>query len=228
MPRESLEQLSAIGYELVTLPKHNALPSAISSHPDSLVFSVGDRLIVDNDYYNENEEIFIDLLKKRPTLRIVKSQDKLGDKYPYDTRLNAIRLGNRLFCRLESISASIRECASEVGLELVNVKQGYPACSTLKIAENAVICADRGLCAVYKSLGISVYEIDEGGITLPPYEYGFIGGACCVLSDRVCFFGDVSAHPSYKIIEKALGEHSLVPHGIMGGALRDLGGGILL
>ena len=100
MPRESLEQLSAIGYEVITLPKHNALPSAISSHPDSLVFSVGNRLLVDSDYYNENEGLFIKLLKKRPTLRIVKSQDKLGDKYPYDTSKNPAQRRNFIYFNL--------------------------------------------------------------------------------------------------------------------------------
>ena len=228
MPRESIEQLSSLGYEVITLPRHDTLPSAISHHPDSLVFLGEDRIIVDKDYYSANEALFLSIIERLPTLRIVTSPDKLGDKYPSDTRLNAIRLGNKLFCHLESISSAITEYAMERGLELVDTKQGYPACSTLKIAEDAVICADRGLTATYKRHGISVYEIDEGDILLPPYKYGFIGGASVVLGDRVCFFGDISTHPSRVIIENALRAHSLVPHCIMEGPLRDLGGGILL
>ena len=228
MPRESIEQLSALGYEVLTLPRHDTLPSAISHHPDSLVFRGEDRIIVDKDYYRANEAFFLSIKKRCPSLRIVLSTDKLGDKYPCDTRLNAIRLKNELFCHLESISSAITEYAAEMGLQLVDTRQGYPACSTLKIREDAVISADRGLTATYKRHGISVYEIDEGGILLPPYKYGFIGGASVVLGDRVCFFGDISAHPSREIIEKALNDHSLIPHCIMGGPLCDLGGGILL
>ena len=225
---ESIEQLSSLGYEIFTLPAHNTLPKAISSHPDSLVFRGRDRIIVDNDYYLENIELFRSIAARRPELRIVTSLDGLGDKYPYDARLNAIVIGNKLFCHLKSISRAITEYAEELGLELVDTKQGYPACSTLKIAENAVICADRGLSSTYRRQGIFVYEIEPGGILLPPYEYGFIGGACAVLGDRVCFFGELSEHPSHEIIGGALKEHSLLPVSIAHSVLKDIGGGILL
>ena len=156
------------------------------------------------------------------------SNDKLWDKYPYDARLNAIIIGNKLFCHLQTVSTAIIEYAREKNLHLINTKQGYPACSTLKISENAVICADRGLTAVYRIHGISVYEINEGEITLPPYRYGFIGGASAKLGKEICFFGEISLHSSRKIIEEALKEHSLIPLISCRGILRDLGGGILL
>jgi hypothetical protein len=227
-PKESIEQLSSLGYDIIPLPPHRALPEAISAHPDSLVFSGDDRLIVDRDYYLENEELFLSVIDKSQGRHLRISNDAAGNKYPEDTRLNAIILGGRLFCRKESISSAITDYAREKRLEIVNTRQGYPACSTLKISENAVICADRGLSALYKRHGISVYEIEPGSISLPPYEYGFIGGASITLDKAVCFFGDVTQHPSYEVIARALKEYSLTPISIASGNLRDLGGGILL
>lgn len=227
-PTESIEQLTALGYDVILLPTHDSLPRAISSHPDSLIFRGDDRLIIDKDYYCENEALFLSLSARCPSLRIELSLDRLGDEYPYDTRLNAIRIGNKLFCHLKTISNAIIKYASDKGLTLVDTKQGYPACSTLKISENAIICADRGLSALYKGHGISVYEIDAGGILLPPYQYGFIGGASVALGKEICFFGELTTHPSHKVIANALKEHSHIPVSICRGALRDLGGGILL
>lgn len=225
--RESIEQLSSLGYRVLTLPRYKALPTPISSHPDSLVFKGEGQIITDKDYFYENEELFSEI-SSHSGVDVVISGDKLGNKYPSDTRLNAIELSDKLFCRRESVSSAILEYAKKTGLSVINTKQGYPACSTLKIAENAVICADRGLAKLYRSVGISVYEIEPSGISLPPYEYGFIGGASAVADGFVFFFGSLSTHPSHKIIARALEEHSLCPVSLGKGVLCDLGGGILL
>ena len=224
---ESVEQLSRLGYGVIRLPKFTRLPPPIASHPDSLVFKGGGRLITDGDYYGENEELFRNI-ERLSGLTVIKTRERLGNKYPSDTGLNAISIGNYLFCRTDSIFGEVLDCARELGLEIVNTKQGYPACSTLKIAENAVICADKGLSRLYRSRGIRVYEIEVGEILLPPYEYGFIGGASLCLDDKAAFFGDILRHPSAKIICDALSEHSLTAVSLGAGRLYDLGGGILL
>ena len=224
-PTEFSAALSQLGYELVLLPPHPALPSAISGHPDSLLFLHGGTVITDNDYFLENRELFGEAVGK---YKIILSSDSLGGRYPEDTRLNAIVIGDKLFCRRKSISRAILEYAADCGLSVIDTKQGYPACSTLKLSEDAVITADAGLSALYKKHGIKVYEISSGGISLPPYEYGFIGGAAVRLDGIVAFFGDARLHPSYKIIEDALRDLSLTPVFLTGSPLVDLGGGVVL
>ena len=51
--------------------------------------------------------------------------------------------------------------------------------------------------------GIRVTLIENGDVLLPPYEYGFIGGASGVFGDTVYFLGDVTKHRSYEKIRKA-------------------------
>ena len=227
-PREITESLSALGYKIFALPRHEKLPTAIASHPDSLVFRGKDRIILDEEYYLKNRELFSEISSICPTLRIDLSSDTLSKKYPYDARLNAISLGKRLFCKAATISRKILDYADDYSLEVIDTKQGYPACSTLKITENAVICADGGLAKTYRSCGITVYEIASGGISLPPYEYGFIGGASVRIEGTICFFGDLASHPSERAVYDTLRDYSLSVVSLGGGILRDLGGGILL
>jgi hypothetical protein len=107
---------------------------------------------------------------------------------------------------------------------LVDVAQGYPACTVLKLSDGAAVTADRGMAKVLSEHGIRVYLIEDGGIALPPYEYGFIGGSAGVHDGVVYFLGDVSRHPSYAAILAALECEGLRHVSLSGGALVDLGG----
>jgi hypothetical protein len=223
-PAEILTSVSTLGYKTALLPAHPTLPPAISRHPDSLLFLHNGTVIIDKEYFLKNRELFERTVGK---YEIILSDDTLGASYPEDTRLNALVIGDMLFCRTKSISRAILKYADDSGLSVIDTKQGYPACSTLKLSDGAVITADAGLASLYERHGVRVYEISPGGISLPPYEYGFIGGAAVTLDGIVAFFGDARLHPSYKIIEKALRDLSLVPVFLSASPLTDLGGGVV-
>ena len=133
-------------------------------------------------------------------------------------------MGNKLFCRTESASEYLIAAAKRSGLEIVSVKQGYPACTVLKLSDEAAITADRGMAEALRAEGIRVYLIENGGISLPPYEFGFIGGASGVFGGAVYFLGDASRHPSWEIISDAIEKEGL--RAVMLGRceLLDLGG----
>ena len=137
-------------------------------------------------------------------------------------------MGDKLFCKADSFSAEIISEASTLEIKTVPVKQGYPACTALKISENAAITADKGMAKALRCEGISVLEIENGSISLPPYEYGFIGGAGEAHGDKVYFFGDIHTHPEGDRLVSFIEENGKTANSLSDGKLCDLGGMIFL
>ena len=215
------------GFYPIRLPRHPHLPDAICSHPDSLIFYHRGELFAPAEYCDIAPYVFTDIRERHPDIKIHFTSDELGKKYPSDCNMNAICIKDKLFANPASLSESISDYAKKNGIELVGTKQGYPACSTLHFG-NSVICADRGLERTFSANGIDVALIENGGIALPPYEYGFIGGATGVFGNKVYFLGDYKSHPSAEIIENALSLEGYTPISLSDEPLFDLGGLIFL
>ena len=217
-------KLTLSGYRVLTLPPFSHLSEAVASHPDMLIYRLGGELISYADYCEEASYVFSDLSLLMKGTRFVLTADNVQPEYPRDVGLNALRMGNKLFVRRASASSTLLSLAEREGVEIVDVKQGYPACTVLKLSDSAAITADRGMAATLEKHGIRVTLIDLGDVSLPPYEYGFIGGAGEADGGKLFFFGDVKAHRNAdKIIAAAEAEGlRIVP--LSGGVLRDLGG----
>ena len=120
------------------------------------------------------------------------------------------------------------EIGKKSGLTLLNVNQSYPNCSILKIDEQSAVTSDRGLYKALCENGIDTLLIEEGHISLPPYEYGFIGGASGVYGDKVMFFGNIDLHPDGEKIRKFIQEKGKRCISLSDAPLRDLGGMIFI
>ncbi len=205
------------------MPPSSRLPSPLASHTDMLLCRIGGEYVTSADYLDEApfgvQEIY-DLTRAKFHF----TADVFGGEYPRDAIFNCLTMGNRLFCKTDSISDYVLRLAKEKGLEVVNTKQGYPACTVLKLSDEAAITADEGMARVLLAHGIRVYKIKEGGIALPPYDYGFIGGAGGVCDGAVYFTGDISTHPSYDIIWGAIDAEGLRLISLGRGAPLDVGG----
>ena len=223
IPCDMLMALRSRGFLTVALPPCPTLSEPVSSHPDMLIARVGTELVTTADYCEiagaEISEIF-DTLRSRFHF----TSDTHGRDYPSDVIFNSLVMGDKLFARVDSLSRYLVRLAESAGLRLVNVAQGYPACTVLKLSDEAAITADRGMAEALRAKGIRVYLIENGGISLPPYEFGFIGGASGVFGGAVYFLGDASRHPSWEIISDAVEKEGL--RAVMLGRceLLDLGG----
>lgn len=228
IPESAYRALMLSGFTPISLPTCKYLPEAISSHPDTLIFKLGNTIITYADYCEEASYVFSDIREWCPDITVRACSDTPGNIYPNDCSLNALRIGKYLFLRKESISSSVLSLAEAEGLSVVNVKQGYSACSTLALGEGAAITADCGMARAMRECGIKVYEIEEGHISLPPHEYGFIGGAGGVCDDKIYFYGDYRTHPSAEIIKRAADDlsYKIVP--LSDSMLSDFGGMIFL
>ena len=119
--------------------------------------------------------------------------------YPNDISLNALPLtterGRFLLCRSDMLAPELRRAAEGTGREIVDVRQGYTHCSVCTVADGRLITADRGIARRAEELGAEVLLISSGGIGLPPYNTGFIGGASVRVGSCLIFFGEPKNHP---------------------------------
>ena len=215
------------GFSLIKLPRDPCLGSAIGSHPDTVMFYDDGEIITTADYCDTAAYIFSDIREMKPEIKIHFTSDIRRDRYPDDCVMNAIRIGGKLYCKSDSVSRAIIDLAERKGYEIIHTNQGYPACSTLSFG-NSAITSDPGLADVMAKNGVKVTLIAPGGISLPPYKYGFIGGASGVVGNKVYFFGDISTHPDSDIISSAIKREGYTPVSLSKEGLIDLGGIILL
>ncbi len=215
------------GFFPILLPPHPALPEPICSHPDSLIFYTRRELFTPAEYCERAAYVFSDIREYAPDIKIHFTSDILGSKYPEDARMNAKPLGDKLLLNKRTVSDAILSFAGEKGLDIVNTRQGYPACTALSL-DGLVITADEGIKRALRDTNIKTAMIDYGGISLPPYDTGFIGGASGVYKDQVFFLGDCKTHPSCDIIERELKAYGYSPISLSDEPLSDLGGLIFL
>ena len=228
IPTEMERRLNILGFDVITLPAHPRLGASVCSHTDMLVARVGREYISPAEYCEVAPHVFTDLslLLGGTGYSVTLSADELGTDYPEDCKMNVLTVGNYLFAR-ETASPYILNKARECGMTILTVKQGYPACTVLPLGEGRAITADRGMANAMREVGIEVTEIENGDISLPPHEYGFIGGCAGVYGGAVYFLGDPRTHRDFERIKAACDEAGLRIIPLGDGGLIDLGGIII-
>ena len=199
MPCSAKAKLKKI-CEVIELPPFSALDSRVASHPDMLLFKLGDKLFVCEEYYKEAKEI-IDNIINRTSLELVLTEDRFGNKYPNDIKFNVFILNNTIIGNIENISKEIKKYSAGFGLMTTDVKQGYAKCSTV-VLKKAIITADTGIYNAACKLGAKALLVSTGGISLDGYNYGFIGGASGVWDKKIFFCGDITMHTDHSSISE--------------------------
>ncbi len=216
------QKLMLHGFSVLRAPAANNLPEPLASHPDMLMFKIGHTLLSSARYAEEAPTLFEDLnFNTGMDFRL--TADEFSPLYPRDCIFNALLMGDVLFCKTDSVSPSILELAELYSKRIVHVNQGYPACTVLPLGERAAITADLGMARALIAEGIDVTLIENGGISLPPYKYGFIGGAAGIYEETVFFLGNPALHRDGKKILDAVRRAKLNPVALSDAPLLDLG-----
>lgn len=226
---------------IVRLPRFSALDTPVSDHPDMLLFVYKERIFCPESYYRQHENIFCGNAGIVPTHTHIPGSGGICT-YPGDVALNALRMrfpdrGDVVLCRAESSADELLSMLDRGNI--INIRQGYAACSACKVTERAIITADRGEALAAERLGADVLLISPGGIALPGYDTGFIGGASARIGDALFFFGDPRLHPDGKRIMDFVQSHIGEKHALEDeiplrrvfcarGVLRDHGGAVVL
>lgn len=186
IPAEIEEMFSEIGRSCIRIPAFGILQKPVQSHPDMLFSQLTDGTLLCDGRY-------LELLKEAVTelpVKTLSSKKQLGTFYPGDIIFDALRIGDTVYGKVPCIAPEILENAKKA----VCVAQGYTLCSTC-VTDKCAITADMGIAEALKKDGFDTLLISPGGIVLPGYGCGFIGGASAYdsISDSVLFFGYVTA-----------------------------------
>lgn len=210
------------GYEPIYMPPASFLQEGVSSHPDMLIFLGFGKLFCHKKYYENNREL-IDRIAALSGTELTLSEEKISADYPHDVPFNACLLGKRIICNEKTVSHLILSAARACGCEIIGVPQGYTKCSITVVSESAIITADKAISEVCRAFGIDVLTVCEGHISLPPYNYGFIGGASGAHGDKVYFCGSLEGHPDGNRIKKFCDDHGKSAVSLSNGELQDVG-----
>ncbi len=218
------EALRAQGYSILLCPSAKALSAPLAYHPDMQMARLGSRILCGEDFFLENRDFFSALGKLCKNAEVTPLPDCIGARYPADCAYNLLVMGDAVFYNPKSIAPSLLGIADALGYRLYPTKQGYAACTVCALGAHRAITADEGMAEALSLAGIEVLKIESRGIALPPYEYGFIGGASGVHERNVFFHGRIESHPSYAKMKDFAkeGGYSLVS--LSDERLCDLGG----
>lgn len=194
LPRDIIASLMSHGFEPLLLPPFPALPPPVASHPDMLIFILGESLLTHRDYYAIAKEE-INRICKAGGFRLILSDERVGRKYPSDILFNAAPVGRMIFARRDAVSHHISRIANDIGIGFIDIRQGYARCSILPVSESAMITADTGIARAALEHGFDTLAIRPGFVRLAGYNTGFIGGASGVCKDKVFFCGNIKSHP---------------------------------
>ena len=208
--------------EIISNPQ---LDKPIASHADCCFLQLDkNTCFVDQNNYNYIVNLFTSMEGENITnLNII--SESVCSPYPHDVKLNAKVIGRSILCNTRYLSESVHNTAVNSALKLVNTKQGYAACSSILLNNNALITDDESICASCKLNGIDCILINKGSIKLHGYNYGFIGGTCGMIDKNlIAFTGSLKNHTDYKLINKFLDKHNIKYVELTDGPLIDIGG----
>ena len=215
------ELLDAIGIEVIPLVPYGRLDVPVASHADMLFSVVDNKIFCYEEYVKENN--LLDALASSGK-ELVFVSCGCDSEYPKDVSLNVLWIGKALICKVKSTAKEILDYAKENGYVIVDVKQGYTACSTLVLNENCAITTDKTIFNALEKIGKEALLIPTDGITLKGYNCGFIGGATGVFDNTVVVFGQIDTLGNYSEILHFLERENLSTKCILAGGVYDFGG----
>ena len=208
-------ELDKIGIQYIKGGKSSNIDNETAYHPDMLFYPLQNGEILVEKGFVHNLDTFF---------KIKESKTKLLGKYPFDCRFNCFTAGNKLICG-KGVAEEIKDDAQNAALDIVYVNQGYSACSTAKLNNDAFICSDIGIYKTLTYLGFDAIFVESEGIALNGYNCGFIGG--CVLytnKDIIAFSGCIENHKQYNDIKSFCANYNISAYSLSKSRLYDYGG----
>jgi len=212
----------ATGIKALPLKPYQRLDAPVAAHADMLLCVIEKNLFCYKDYYQENIGLFNKIEKEG--YKVIQIEKECNKLYPKDIALNVLIIGNMLFCNKKYTASEILEFAEKNKYIIINVNQGYSACSTLVVDKKTVITADIGIKRALEKENIEVHLICAKEIKLPGYDCGFIGGSGVVIGDTLYTFGSISNLSDAVKIENALTGKNIKIKEIIPDDVCDFGG----
>lgn len=216
------DALAAYCADVLVLPPCRLHDRRIACHPDTLTAQLGDTLVTSAAYAKEVAAVFA-ALSERTDCRVVLSRQTPGKTYPADIGCNVLVWREFVYGLVPHLWPEVLLETASQGKTLRSVRQGYAGCSAL-VCGDLVISADPSVLRAVSGDGAETLSITPGGICLPGYDCGFIGGASGFCEDTVVFFGDVERHPNGRKIREALDAQGFRAVSLADAPMCDCGG----
>lgn len=210
------------GLDVIPLYPYKRLDEPVSAHADMLFAIIKDTIFCYKDYLDDYP-----ILKEAiasSNYRLSYADIACAREYPQDIGLNVLVMGNHIFCNQEFTAGNLLEYAKGLNYKIVNVKQGYSACSTLVLNDNTAITTDVGIKKAIEGVGKKALLIPSDDIHLPPYSCGFIGGASGKIGNAVYVFGNLDTLKHADEIRAMIQASGCTPFEIPLGRVYDFGG----
>lgn len=179
----SSRSLERFGVKLLRILAHGALYGAVCSHPDMLLHHIGGNLIV----HAPGTDAGLLSALRYCGFSLLQGKTELTGSYPGDIAYNVARVGKYYFHNLRYTDPVIVNQMERLGIEPVHIEQGYAKCSILPVDERSIVTTDAGIAKVAEKKGFDVLMLECGSsIRLDGLNYGFIGGACAMISNTDC------------------------------------------
>lgn len=225
-------RLAEIGYDVIKTVPNMQLDEPVRAHADCALFSPdGDTFFVEQGNYENIVNFFTkgesNYFNKKG--KEIISACGIKSPYPDEVKLNCKCFGRKILCNTALVSSEIKEFAKNNKYEMMHCNQGYAACSSVKLNENAAITDDESVYDTLISNGIDCIKVSKGSVKLKGFNYGFIGG-CCGMTEknRIVFAGNINKHSDADKIKSFINKYGIEIINLSDGDLIDIGGIILL
>lgn len=218
--------LQEFGVRLISMPANPRVDPRLSSHADLSLIHIGAGDLLLTDYLKST---YLANLLYKTGFSVEFCAPNQGKSYPLDAQINICCVGNYYIHNPKVSDQAIISRLEKQGRVGISCRQGYCKCSVCIVDENSVICADKGISAACKAVGIDVLEIQPGFIELDGFDYGFIGGASFKLSsDILAFTGSLAGHPDKHRIFDFLELCGVTPVFLTDKPIFDIGSAVIL
>ena len=192
------------GVRLIEAGECRNVLKPVSTHIDLMALNADDTIFVSGEMNDRLKDICkkdTEAEKCISKYSVISIAENLSEKYPLDIPLNAVCLPEFFICNTKTVSPKVLEYIKTTGREIINVRQGYTKCSTCIVSNESIITEDESIYNACKDK-LQTLLIKKGEVSLPGFDYGFIGGASARVGNRVYFFGNLDAHPDAEKIKE--------------------------
>lgn len=200
------------GYRVVYTAENPYVQPYEKYHADMQLVKIGSEIITAPMFF----EYYRNML---PDKNVVCGETNPDGHYPECAAYNTAVTENFVICNEKYTDRAILQSVNRMGLEIINVKQGYAKCS-LCVFPGGAITSDKGIFDKISS-HTDTLLIGTEGVALPGCEYGFLGGASGY-DKKLYFLGDITGHPDFERI-KAFLKSKNVEFEYLPGELTDFG-----
>jgi hypothetical protein len=210
------------GFKTIKIPSCDTISGSVSTHADTVLFFLRDRLFMPRDYFEANRAVLEEILELA-SLKPMLTVSLPRSPYPNDVPLCALNVGDRaVIGSRRHLAPEIISFCEENGIPIHNTRQGYAKCTAAYMG--GIISADPSTLLAAERCMIDSLRISPGSVLLDGYDYGFIGGASGFDGRSLYFCGDVDLHPDGSAIRSFCDDHGIGCVSLSPLPLHDVGG----